>query len=119
MSNNWWIHVEDKLPEEAMMVLVYIVAQNDLWCSRYTDMVMYDRDYGWFKKANVRYWMPIPERPDMYSYTTDFHLWLEKYFKRVNKLFEYRWLRNDEYYTEDQLIAKYTKATLDSPFIKN
>ena len=57
-----WISVEDRLPEEDTIVLVwcgevsvYNYLQNDLWYTGYCDITT--------SESGVTHWMPLPEAP--------------------------------------------------------
>lgn len=41
--------------------------------------------------------------------------WLDKYFDRVDKVFEYQSKFKGEYFTKEQIFKKYEKAFLEAP----
>ena len=46
----------------------------------------------------------------------DFLQWLDKYFQRVDKVFEYQSKHSKEYKTKEQLYKDFQRAMLESPF---
>lgn len=59
-----WISVEERLPEENTIVLVwcgevavYNYLMNDLWYTGYCDITTYE--------GGITHWMPLPEAPKM------------------------------------------------------
>lgn len=60
MSDNGWISVKDRLPEEKQAVL--IIADGESECGLYyTVSLILNND--WFCKDDVLYWQPLPELP--------------------------------------------------------
>ena len=50
------------------------------------------------------------------NYKQHYIEWRDKYFSKVDKVFEYKTKNKTEYFTTEQLHKKYEKAMLESPF---
>lgn len=57
-----WISVDERLPENQFLVLVYVHNSYELVHWNAYDEI-WEHKFGWFNKGEVSYWMPLPEPP--------------------------------------------------------
>jgi hypothetical protein len=65
-SQDKWISVEDKLPEDYQRVLGYVEELNDLGISHFAWNVSYSKYHGFLdnlKPCRVTHWQPLPSPP--------------------------------------------------------
>lgn len=58
-----WISVEDRLPEENSLVIVYDEGSKKVWSSRYLGATFYEEDNSPYFTYRVNWWMPFPKPP--------------------------------------------------------
>jgi len=116
MSN--WIKLKDKKPnikEVGDKVLLFRI-MNDSQMSQ--SITIHETYMVKFCNENETWWQPIEPAPiqEVENYTEHFLEWRNRYFEYDLKILSYKQSKSNERLSKSQLLKRYEKAMLQSPF---
>jgi hypothetical protein len=118
MSN--WISLKDKKPnshEVGDKVLLFRIMNDS---QKEQSITIHETYMVKFCNENETWWQPLPLSPlqEVETYTEKYLSWLNRFFDYEIKILSYKSKQTGDRFSKSQILKRYEKAMLESPFNK-